>query len=121
MNRHPSSFPGVLLALLALVMQLAYGATVPRESVPSPLQAANFICHADDDGQSPSRAPSRDCGLCPLCVLRVAPAMALPAGAPVLVPSRLAFPWHAGPHPLAQAIHPVPGTDAQPRGPPFLA
>jgi hypothetical protein len=63
---------GLLLALLALVCQLAVGAVVP------PASAATVpICHAPGSAVPPvGHAP--DCALCPLCV-----ALAMPAPVPV--------------------------------------
>jgi hypothetical protein len=72
------SLSGQLAALLALMVQLAVGATVPRLD---PVMLADApICHSDAGGSSggPATPPghSPDCLLCPLCVAIHAPAIA---------------------------------------------
>ena len=56
--RFPSiSPPGLVLALLALVVQLAFGAIVPRPEIALALADAGAICHADTPSDS---APTAD-------------------------------------------------------------
>jgi hypothetical protein len=70
---------GLFAVLLALMAQLATGATVPRFD---PVSGIAALCHGDDEaGGSPSQAPSHpaDCPVCPLCVALHAPSVLLPA------------------------------------------
>ena len=70
MRNRRSGF-GLLFALLALAMQLRFGAAIPGQGVPAALEAAATICHT---GAPPDQAPSHpgDCLVCPLCVSRAA-------------------------------------------------
>lgn len=121
-------WPGRLLALLALAVQLAAASVVPlaaaSAATPDALVAAT-ICHsggpAASGGQAPAHHSSHDCALCPLCqtlaqagvVLGASPA-ALPLP-PVLASRAAALPPVRAP--------PARLTDAAPwpRGPPAIA
>jgi hypothetical protein len=73
-----------LLALLALVGQLAAGASVPRALAWQSVAAAP-ICHTGDDSRdTPAQRHSLDCLLCPFCAAMVSPALPLPASGPML-------------------------------------
>jgi hypothetical protein len=82
------SLHGLLAVLLALMVQLGVGASVPR---PDPVALLNgTICHADDDagGAPASPAPhTADCLVCPLCVAVHAPSVALVAASQVSPPA----------------------------------
>jgi len=89
-RRHlPAGLSGLLLALVALVMQIAAASVVPfagpAASVDRLLAAS--ICHSDggatDSGGTPARRHAPDCAVCPLCQA-IAHAGAL-LGAPMLV------------------------------------
>jgi Protein of unknown function (DUF2946) len=118
--------PGLLLAVIALAVQLAAASIVPWTAVPQTSLnrlVATSICHsdgvaADQDGM-PSRHQSPDCAICPLCqaiahadVLRSSVSAALLA--PTLAVSRVAAlpPARAPPTRRVAA--------AAPRGPPEL-
>ena len=111
--------PGLFAVLLALMAQLAAGASVPRID---PLTGA-ALCHAADPGGTPAKPPSHppDCPICPLCVaLHVASAALLPM-IDSLPPPTLAVvgktalppPATAPPAPLRPA--------SQPRAPPTFS
>ena len=76
--------PGRLLAVLALLVQIALGGAVPDivAAQRAALMQDGAICHADGEpSDGPHHAP--DHAWCPICgALSVAPAMLLPA--PVL-------------------------------------
>ena len=116
-----------LLAVLALLCQIAAGAVVPQHlAAPAQLaglEAAHAICFAgrDDAGRDPAPAQhDSDCALCPLCLTLAAPGGLL-SPAPAL-PVRIAV---AAPpawvQPPAQAPPVAPPIAAYPRGPPVLA
>jgi hypothetical protein len=111
---------GLFGVLLALMVQLGAGASVPRID---PISGA-ALCHAADDaGGAPSQAPSHpvDCLLCPLCIALHAPsailvsvgATPLPSGATVVLKTELPPPSTAPPSP-----HRPP---SQPRAPPIFS
>jgi hypothetical protein len=121
-NRLAAGF-GLLLAVVALAMQLAAGSfAMPRVVLTDFAQAlAASICHADaggsdqGDGSAPHHTP--DCVVCPLCQamaqahVLLAP-MAVVVAVPVLVLVRMV---------LRRASHVRPGrivTIATARGPP---
>ena len=119
MPRRPPSL-GLLLALLALVMQLGFGVPVPRSEADAVLAVAT-LCHSDDGGGAPSTPHTPDCSLCPLCVAVDGTAFTLPASGPAIPAPRTAA--------LARPAAPPPSTappsttrfTAQPRAPPFEA
>lgn len=75
---------GSLLALLALIMQVGFGAVLPRSDADAVLAAA-AICHADNGGGGEPAAPRMpDCGLCPVCMTVASVAIALPATGPAI-------------------------------------
>jgi hypothetical protein len=112
---------GLVFAMLALAVQLAFGGSVPRTAPVLPDIAA--ICHAGDDIPSTPSEPahqSPDCVFCFLCSPSGAPTSSLAAQpvfpAPRLVligPASVLPPATAPPVPILQA--------AQPRGPPIQA
>jgi hypothetical protein len=116
------SLPGLIAVLLALMVQLGIGATVPR--VDPIALAAGAICHADEPAGGnqdtpPNHAP--DCLVCPLCAAVHAPAIAvlaaqmvLPAP-PVMLVSRPGLPPPSTAPPSAQR------PPNQPRAPPVLS
>ena len=118
-SRAPRHRPGLLLALIALAVQLATASIVLPIAAPADtvdrLVAAS-ICHP---GKAPDHRPPPACTICPLCqaiahsgMLLAPPAFAL--AAPV------AAGWRAALPPPARA---PPGrvlVSAYPRGPPRL-
>ncbi len=115
--------PGLLLALLALVAQLAFGAVVPQPEVGRVLAGIGIICHAPAPADSAPKAPAPhrpDCVFCPLCVSLAAPGIVLPAGATPLPPLQVvAFTPPGLPPATAPPIRQT--MAAQPRGPPALS
>jgi hypothetical protein len=114
---------GLVAALSALVVQLAFGAAVPNRRPSVLLAGAGVICHAgqtragDHRGDPPAH---RDCAVCPLCA-----AMSVHAAAPAMPPA-LANPAPAGLWRPAPTLEPTPvlvrlAFAAQPRGPPPAA
>jgi hypothetical protein len=128
LSRAPHRPAGLLLAILALVGQLALGAMVmPADAAAvaqsvAELDAASILCvgtpppvHAP-----PHRHHAIDCALCPLCaamathgvILSAAPSLPAP---PAAIAARAALP------PPARAPPAQPRRAALPRGPPILA
>lgn len=116
---------GWILALLALVAQLAFGAMVPRPGMAlAQSEATDFICHTmthGDDTTPPShRHRMPDCQFCPLCMSLATPGIVMPSGSPSSRPPRVAAFRLPGLPPLATGS-PIPTLlAAQPRGPPVL-
>ena len=113
------SLPGLFAVLLALMVQLGLGATVPRTD-PGTLVAGS-ICHVQDDASGgPSSPPGHpaDCLVCPLCISVHAPSLPLLAAAvslpspPVVVVARIELPPPSTAPPSAQR------SPNQPRAPP---
>ncbi len=116
--------PGVFLALLALVVQLAFGAVVPRPDVVLVLDDAGVICHAGaPSDRTPPAHPHRppDCQFCPLCMSLATPGIVLPDAGPRPPPSRVAAIERPGLPPPAKAPPAPPLLAARSRGPPVLA
>src|SRR4051812_18385659 len=62
---------GLFAVLLALMTQLAAGASVPRLDLTGQVADATTLCHgADDAGGAPAKAPAHpiDCLACSLCI-----------------------------------------------------
>jgi len=124
MTHHRIPAPGLFLALLALVAQLAFGAVVPRPEVALALDEAGTICHASaqSDGTGPPAHHDHmpDCQFCPLCMSLATPGIVLPDATPrpprpqVTAFHRPELPPPATAPPLAALL------TAQPRGPPGL-
>jgi hypothetical protein len=121
MRPHRTSASGLLLALLALTMQLAFGAVVPRFEVASALAGAMAICHADETSDQAPPAPHHptDCPICPLCVSLSAAAFALSARAALPAP-RVVVVARAAVLPPAIAPPAIVVFAARPRGPPAI-
>jgi hypothetical protein len=120
--------PGLLLAMLALAGQIAFGGLVPpvdaAESPLAGLDSLGVICHAASEGNpGESPAPHRhspDCAICPLCVAMTAPAAALLSPGPMLPAPPTDTVTAESPRPPARAPPSAPPRAAQPRGPPVL-
>jgi hypothetical protein len=120
MSSRWSNLFGLFAVLLALMAQLGSGASIPRTD---PIVTAGALCHTEDDGGAPSRAPGHpaDCPVCPLCATLHVQAMALVSHAQILTPpdflamrrSELPPPSTAPP-----ATHRPP---SQPRAPPTFS
>ncbi|HUN44697.1 MAG TPA: hypothetical protein VMU81_30785 [Acetobacteraceae bacterium] len=122
--RRSSAF-GTMLALLALVAQLAFAAVVPNPEIALVLQDDSPICHAPAPPGTPA-APTHhhrvpDCAFCPLCVSLATPGIILPGTAPALPPPQVVAFRRAGLPPPATAPPSTTYLAAQPRGPPALA
>ena len=117
-RRHPHSL-GMLLGLLALVMQLGFGVSLPRSDADAVLAAAT-LCHTDDGGV-PTSPHTPDCALCPLCATVASTVVMLPTDGPAIptrdtvVSSRPASP------PQASTPLSIRRFAAQPRAPPSYA
>jgi len=117
--RRPHSL-GLLLALLALVMQIGIGVPLPRSDAETVLAAAT-LCHSDDGGGGPATPHTPDCVLCPLCLTVASMPFALPASGPSVPAPRIAVlprsgtPVRTSPPPSAARLA------AQPRAPPIHA
>lgn len=109
---------GLLMSLLALAGQLAFGATVPERG----LTGVAVICHAGAGHEKPvpPRRHEHRCMFCPLCATLAAPAP--PLVSPPVLPKLPAF--VAEPAvislPRIARLATIPAA-AQPRGPPSLA
>ena len=115
---HPS---GLFAVLLALMVQLGVGASVPRID---PVTGVAALCHAEHDGDGrPSKAPLHpaDCLACPFCAALNAAAFVLvpvidrPSPPALVVVDKTALPPPATAPPIADR---APG---QPRAPPILS
>jgi hypothetical protein len=112
--------PGIFGVLLALMVQLGLGASVPQID---PVVTGAGLCHTDDSGGAPSRAPTHpaDCPVCPLCSVLHVQATILAADAPGLPPPAIAVlirPELPPPSTAPPAPHRPP---SQPRAPPLFS
>jgi hypothetical protein len=122
LNRRPAGI-GLLLAVVALAMQLAAGSLVPRASISDSVDQliASAICHADSDIPTPNNAPAQhhapDCAVCPICQAMAQAPMLLSAPMAVLLAPvlRMAASFILPP---ARAPPGRPATAASARGPP---
>jgi hypothetical protein len=119
-RRIPAS--GLFLVLLALVVQLAFGAVVPRPEVALVLDDVGVICHAPAPHGTPQPAHHHmpDCQFCPLCMSLATPGVILPGAAGRPPPPQVAAFHRPGLPPPATAPPVVALLAAQPRGPPIL-
>lgn len=113
-----SPFAGIFAALLALMVQIAVGATVPRPDPVAAVFSAEVLCHSEGpaDG-SGHKAPPLDCMVCPFCIALHASAVALP-DAPVLPPPGSRIMLLAMPAIVVSPPPPMPRPPVQPRAPP---
>ncbi len=121
-RRIPAS--GLFLVLLALVVQLAFGAVVPRPDIAMALNETGVICRAASPSDSTTPPAHHhhmpDCQFCPLCVSLATPGIVLPGAAPrPPLPQIVAF-RRPGLPPPPTAPPVVALLSAPPRGPPFL-
>ena len=127
--RSPGGLPGLLLAVLGLVGQLALGAVVlpdeasAREQSISALDALTIVC-ASGTPVRPGNEPSQHrhgtgCGLCPINLALSMPA-AIPSPGPTLPPLQSRLAERAGLPPDARGPPTQPRTIPLPRGPPVL-
>lgn len=110
---------GIFAALLALMVQVAIGATVPQPDPVASVLAVETFCHAETptDG-SGHKTPPLDCLVCPFCVAVHAQAMvALPDVPVVPLPGLRVVPVAASPG-VAAPPPPQPRPPGQPRAPP---
>ncbi len=128
-QRLPTSIPGLLLAVLALVSQIALGSLVlpdaasAQEQSIAALDALSIICSTGTPatpGDHPAHHHAPDCTLCPLCVTLALPGVILSTAVELPAPSsqsagRASLPPPArGPPSQARTTPPA-------RGPPALA
>lgn len=118
-TRHLKSL-GSVLALLALVMQLGFGAALPRSDVDAVL-AATTLCHADDGAPGPAAPHTPDCALCPLCTVGASIVFVAPGTAPSVPAPHTTAIGRAAVPPQSTAPPSRPRFAAQPRAPPFQA
>jgi hypothetical protein len=121
MKPHRTSASGLLLTLLALTMQLAFGAVLPRFEVASARAVVTTICHADETSDPAPPAPHHppDCPICPFCASLSAPAFALSVCAAQPAP-RVVVVARAVVLPPATARPTKVALAARPRGPPTI-
>ena len=117
--RHPPSL-GLLLTLLALVMQIGFGVPLPHSEVDAVL-AAGTLCHSDDSGGAPSSPHAPDCGLCPVCMAVASVAFILPADGPAMQAPRAKVMQATDGRTNAATPPSIPRFAAQPRAPPIQA
>ncbi len=117
-SRHQIS--GMLAALLALMVQIAVGATVPQPDPVAAVFSLGALCHAEQpsDG-SDHKTPPLECLVCPFCVVVHAQAVALP-DAPVLRPPNAKWLLAALPEVAVSPQPPLPRPPGQPRAPPSV-
>lgn len=114
---------GLFAALLALVVQLGAGASVPRPDPLRQIADVAILCHgADDTGGAPARLPSHlfDCLLCSHCIAAQPQIPPVPAP-PYLVPPRVWQVRRAELPPPSRAPPPRYRTAIQPRAPPVFS
>jgi hypothetical protein len=115
----------LLVAMLALVSQLALGATVLPDDAPhdapDDLAAIAILCGTPaPDHHAPPHPAAPDWALLPLSVALALPAVIL-TPTPLLPRAPAALVFRAGTRPRARAPPPVAVAAAYPRGPPILA
>jgi hypothetical protein len=109
----------MLAALLALMVQIAIGATAPQPDPVATVFAAETLCHTDQPADGPDhKAPPLDCLVCPFCIAVHAQAVALP-DAPVLHPPGATALRAALPEVAISPPPPLPRPPGQPRAPPL--
>ena len=113
---------GLLAALLALMVQLALGATVPNAQAALSIAAAP-ICHSDDGtGNAPAPAHVPDCLVCPLCAaVHASAAIVLPPVSDAVPFARLCLLPRPELPPPATAPPSVDWPPNQPRAPPAFS
>ena len=121
MNHRRTSASGLLFAVLALVAQLASGATVPRMADQAAIADATTICHAHETSDQAPAAPHNpaDCPICPLCISLSGTAFAITAD-PVLPTPRSIEVAPTIILPPATAPPSIPVLAQKPRGPPAV-
>ena len=121
-SRRPHSF-GLLLAWLALLVQLGFAQPLPRSDAMA-IDAAMTLCHAEGgatNSPTPAAPHTPDCAICPLCLTIAGTGYALPPGPPptptasVVITGRVAL----APPPTAPPAGPR--FTGQPRAPPVPA
>ncbi|WP_428490399.1 hypothetical protein [Rhodopila sp.] len=111
---------GLFVVLLALMVQLGAGASVPRID---PVTGVAVLCHAEHGGGRPSKAPlyPGDCLACSFCAalngtgLVLVPVIEHPLAPAFVVVGRTALPPPSTAPPITDR---APG---QPRAPPILS
>ena len=122
LNRLPLS--GLLAVLLALMAQLAIGASVPRLDPLAQIVGAEVLCHAPnraDDAPTPAPMHPLDCLVCPLCVAVHGPAIALVPGVAILKPSAAVVVLRSELPPPSTAPPSSHRPPSQPRAPPTIS
>ncbi|MFL5284463.1 MAG: hypothetical protein ACJ8AW_26595 [Rhodopila sp.] len=114
---------GLFAVLLALMVQLIVGASVPRLDPFAQITGVETLCHATDDGGSvPARAPTHpvDCLLCPFCIA-AHPQILLVLLPPDLMLPRIRVVQRVELPPPSRAPPFRPWSPTQPRAPPFIS
>lgn len=107
-----------LMALVALVMQLAAASAMPAAAAPLLGGLDAPICHAAPDSKAPAPHHSKACALCPLCQTLAQSALAIaPSGSAVPLPAARAV-RPAAWHPAAALPDHRAGGPPFPTGPP---
>jgi len=115
---------GLLLAVVALVSQLALGAVVAEDVSPAALLAlddVSLLCSGAAPDQAPAhRHQSADFSLCPLSVALALPAV-VPVPAPVFPAPRAVLVVRQDERPPGRGPPPRTARVGAPRAPPFIA
>jgi hypothetical protein len=120
MTPHRPKSLGLLLALLALAVQLGFGIALPRANGDAFLAAAS-ICHTDDGRSPPALPHAPDCVLCPLCANVAGSVFVAPSAGPSVPAPRTALIAMASILPQALAPTVPARATARPRAPPLQA
>jgi hypothetical protein len=123
MPSHRCHLHGLFAALLALVVQLGLGASVPRLDPLREIADAAILCHgAADTGGTPAKVPSHliDCLLCSHCIAAQPQIPPVPVP-PYLAPPRVQLAWRAELPPPSRAPPSRFWVVTQPRAPPFFS
>jgi hypothetical protein len=119
----PAGLTGLLLALVALAMQLAVSGIVPFQGARTGVDRllAASICHTDagDPGHAPAPHHAPDCAVCPLCQA-IAHASAVLASPMAVFVAPVLFVTRAFAVPPARAPPSVAASAASARGPPAI-
>jgi hypothetical protein len=110
--------------LLALMVQLGTGATVPRLDPLAQIIGGEILCHAPDGaGDTPAPAPMRpfDCLVCPLCVAMHAPSIIPISDAAIPMPSAAVAVLRCELPPPSTAPPSSRRPSSQPRAPPAIS
>ncbi len=116
----PARRLGLIVAVLAVVGQVAFAGMMLVETTRAALGGQSFICHVAEGGTAPAaHHHGNDCDTCPLCqAFAEASALAAPSSAPELPAPALAWQRRGAMPPPARAPPVLAAAAPWPRGPP---